>query len=74
MAAIKLARLPDRAPVRLTIAMSPELKHALDDYATVYRDAYGEDVAIGDLVPAMLGQFLASDRAFAKARETLPER
>jgi hypothetical protein len=74
MADLKLARLPDRTPVRLTIAISPELKRALDDYAAVYRETYGQDEPVADLVPAMLGLFLASDRAFAKAREAMPER
>lgn len=71
---IKLAKLPDRAPVKLAIAVAPELKRALDDYALVYRDAYGRDESVADLVPAMLAQFLAGDRAFAKAREALRER
>jgi hypothetical protein len=74
MGELKLAKLPDRAPVKLTIAISPDLKRTLDDYAAVYRNAYGEDEAVAELVPAMLLQFLAGDRAFAKARETLPGR
>jgi hypothetical protein len=71
MAAIKLPRLPDRSQVKLTIVMSPELKHVLDDYATFYRQSYGEEEAVVDLIPAMLAQFLASDRTFSKAREAL---
>src|SRR3546814_7620770 len=33
MAAIKLGKLPDRTPVKLTISILPDLKQALDDYA-----------------------------------------
>jgi hypothetical protein len=32
MAELKLAKLPDRTPVKLTISVSPELNRALVDY------------------------------------------
>lgn len=68
MAELKLARLPDRTPVKLAISVMPDLHAALTDYATLYQEAYGEKAAVADLVPAMLEAFLASDRAFGKAR------
>ena len=71
MAELKLAKLPDRTPIKLAVAIPPELKAALDDYAVVYRSTYGQEESIGDLIPAMLVQFLAGDRGFAKAREAL---
>lgn len=74
MTELKLARLPDRTPVKLTISIAPDLHRALADYATVYQKTYGEEQAIADLVPHMLAAFLAGDRSFAKAREGLAER
>ena len=73
MPEIKLARLPDRTPVKLTIAVSPDLHLALEDYAKVYADIYGHAEPVAELVPAMLAGFLESDRAFAKKRRELRE-
>lgn len=68
MAKLKLAKLPDRTPVKLTISVSPELNHALIDYAKAYEEAYGEAEGLAELIPAMLASFLASDRSFARMR------
>lgn len=68
---LKLPKLPDRAPVKMTISISPDLKHALDDYAAAYEAAYGEAESVADLVPYMLRSFLAGDRGFAKVRNRL---
>ena len=73
MPEIKLARLPDRTPVKLTIAVSPDLHLALEDYARVYAEIYGHAEPVAELVPAMLAGFLESDRAFAKKRRELRE-
>jgi hypothetical protein len=67
---IKLARLPDRTPVKITILLSPELHSALGDYAEAYAAAYGKAEPVTELVPAILAAFLQSDRAFARARKT----
>jgi hypothetical protein len=69
MPELKLAKLPDRKPVKITITVSPELNLALRQYAGLYRAAYGEAEAIAVLIPFMLGNFLESDRGFAKARK-----
>lgn len=63
---IKLARLPDRTPVKLSISVPPELHRALADYADLYRDAYGEEASVSELIPAMLEAFLAGDKAFVR--------
>ena len=68
---LKLPRLPDRTSVKLTINVGPDLQRALADYAAIYEQAYGEEQPVVDLVPHMLAVFLASDRGFAKARETM---
>lgn len=71
MVELKLQRLPDRTPVKLTITITPDLKKSLDAYLTLYRTVHEDrDAGLGDIIPAMLEHFLAGDRAFAKARKT----
>ena len=69
MVDLKLAKLPDRTPVKLTITIPPDLSNSLREYADVYRATYGEAESVGELVPFMLATFLNSDRAFANARK-----
>ena len=69
MVELKLARLPERMPVKITITASPELDLALRQYAGLYRAAYGQTESVADLIPFMLEAFLESDRGFAKARK-----
>jgi hypothetical protein len=73
MPGLKLAKLPNRVPVKLTITVQPDLAQALREYAAVYRAAYGEAESVEDLVPFMLASFLEGDRGFAKARKEVPE-
>lgn len=68
MSALKLPRIPDRTPVKLTISVIPDLHRALVDYALLYSQAYGKEEPIADLIPAMLSAFLESDRLFMKGR------
>jgi hypothetical protein len=74
MAELKLSKLPDRTPVKLTISIPPELKHALDDYAAAYATTYGQQESVADLIPFMLSDFLDSDRAFLRSRRGQTER
>ena len=67
MPEIKLAKLPDRTPVKITIAVMPELNRMLQAYAELYRERYGEAEPVPVLIPAMLESFLKSDLAFSKA-------
>lgn len=69
MANLKLPKLPDRAPVRHTIVVLPELEQKLRDYADLYRQSYGEAEAIEVLIPFILDAFLDADRAFLKSRK-----
>jgi hypothetical protein len=65
---LKLARLRDRTPVKITINLSPELSQALTEYAALYEEAYGQAEPIQELIPAMLTSFLECDKAFARRR------
>jgi hypothetical protein len=69
MADLKLARLPDRTPVKIAITVSPELNRALRLYADLYRETYGQAEPVPELIPYMLAGFLDNDRCFAKARK-----
>jgi hypothetical protein len=66
---LRLAKLPDRTPVKITMTVSPDLHHMLQDYATMYAKTYGTDEAVAELCPYMLQTFLESDRGFQKARK-----
>ena len=68
MAGLRLAKIPDRTPVKLTISVSPDLNQALVDYAELYRETYGQAEPAQELIPAMLAAFLESDRAFVRRR------
>lgn len=66
MADLKLARLPDRTPVKLTITIGAELHQSLREYADLYQSTYGVAEQIVDLVPFMLEAFLQSDKGFVR--------
>ena len=74
MPELKLAKLPDRTPIKLAITITPDLQHALRDYAALYAQAYGTEEPIVELIPAMLASFLDSDRNFARSREAPGQR
>lgn len=66
MAELKLRRLPDRVAVKLTVTVEPDLHNALQAYADLYRETYGEAETVQTLIPYMLRDFLEGDRGFAK--------
>jgi hypothetical protein len=69
---LRLAKLPDRTPVKMTLVLDPSLHARLADYASLYHETYGEAARIEDLVPAMLERFLDGDRQFRRARKSKP--
>ena len=71
MPSIKLQRLPDRTPVKMTIGVSPELAERLAAYAKAYEATYARRESVADLIPFMLASFLDSDREFARRQRTL---
>ncbi|TWG92036.1 hypothetical protein L598_005200000190 [Mesorhizobium sp. J18] len=54
MVNLKLAKLPDRSPSKITITISAELNRALHDYASLYHQTYGEAESVAELIPFML--------------------
>ena len=73
MTGLKLAQLPDRVPVKITITVQPELKKALDDYALLYAKSYGAEEQVAELIPFMLDAFLKADAGFRKGRKDLKD-
>lgn len=69
MPELKLAKLPDRTPVKLSITITPDLLSALQAYASLYASTYGVEEPVTELVPAMLAAFLENDRNFVRSRE-----
>jgi hypothetical protein len=67
---LKLPKLPDRAPVKVTISVSPELHQTLTEYAGAYEVSYGQAEPLAELIPAMLASFLESDREFSRRRKS----
>jgi hypothetical protein len=68
MKPLALPKLPDRNPVKRTIVCEPELNKALEEYALLYRETYGETESVETLMRFMLSTFLAKDRAFGAFR------
>ena len=68
MGELRLKKLPDRTPVKVTITVSPELNQALLDYAALYEETYGQAEPVQELIPAMLASFLDGDKLFARRR------
>ena len=69
--ALRIGKLPDLTPVKLTMSLEPELNQMLEDYAKIYNDSYGETVKPAELIPSMIAGFLASDNGFKRARKAL---
>lgn len=63
---MKLAKLPERVLVKLSLRITPELDQALNDYAAYYAATYGQHEPVTELVPAILATFLDADRDFGR--------
>jgi hypothetical protein len=66
---MKLAKLPDRSPVKMNVVLSPSLAKRLREYADFYSETYGSREEVADLMPFMLEAFLEGDADFRKARK-----
>lgn len=71
MSALKLPKLREATPVKLSISLPPDLHQSLLEYAGAYAQVYGSEIKITDLVPLMLATFLESDREFKRIKKSL---
>lgn len=69
--AIRIAKLPDLTPIKMSISVEPEVHKMLEDYAKIYSATYSETVKPAALVPSMIAAFLATDNGFKRARKAL---
>ena len=69
---LRIGKLPDLTPVKLTVSLDREVHQMLEDYACIYGESYGEAVKPTELIPSMIAGFLASDSGFKRARKALP--
>jgi hypothetical protein len=71
MAKLKLGPIQDDKPVRLTIELPGALHRNLVAYAELLARETGQPtIEPAKLVAPMLARFMATDRAFAKARRS----
>ena len=64
---MKLSKLPDRTPIKLSTTLTPTLAARLRDYAEFYAETYGTREEVADLIPFILEAFLDSDSEFKRA-------
>lgn len=69
--ALRIGKLPDLTPMKLTVSLEPEVHKMLEDYAKIYADTYGDAVKPSELIPSMVAGFLATDSGFKRARKSL---
>lgn len=74
MSKLKLGRLADDKPVRLTVELPATTHRDLVAYADVLGRETGQPVEPAKLIAPMLARFMATDRGFAKARRSSPSR
>lgn len=67
MSKLRLGPLPKTTPVRLTISVSTALREQLQRYAALHAKTWHEPVSIERLIPHILEQYLARDKAFRAA-------
>ncbi|TWB89924.1 hypothetical protein FBZ93_11536 [Bradyrhizobium macuxiense] len=65
---MKLAKLPDRTPVKMSVVLAPSLAKRLREYADFYAETYGSREEVMELIPFMLEAFLDGDAEFRKAK------
>ena len=71
MTRLKLGPLPDEKTVKLTVELPAQVHRDLMAYAEVLAAEAGQAIAPAKLIAPMLARFMATDRAFAKARRKI---
>lgn len=68
MAKLKLTAVPDDRPVKLSIELPAPVHRDLVAYAEVLARQTGQKIEPAKLIVPMLARFMATDRAFLRAR------
>lgn len=69
MSKLKIGSLDDEKPVAITIKLSAAVHRDLIAYAEALKQEGGQTVDPNLLIVPMLSRFMATDRAFRKARK-----
>ncbi len=70
MSKLRLGAVLDEKPVKLTVDLPAAIHRDLVVYAEVLSRETGQGIDVAKLVAPMLARFMATDRAFAKARRS----
>lgn len=70
MTKLKLSTVEDEKPVKVTVTLSAALHRNLVAYAEILAHDSGKAIEPEQLIAPMLERFIASDRAFKKARRS----
>ncbi|WP_292530328.1 DUF2274 domain-containing protein [Methylocystis sp.] len=68
MTKLKLSAVEDEKPIKVTVMLSAALHRNLVAYAEILARDSGKAIEPEKLIALMLERFIASDRAFKKAR------
>ena len=68
MGKLKITAVEDEKPLTITIKLPASIHHDLTVYAELLKGEGGQAVDPNSLIAPMLARFMATDRAFAKAR------
>ena len=68
---LRIGKLPDLTPVKMTVSLNREVHEMLEDYARIYGESYEQAVKPAELVPSMIAGFLSTDNGFKRARKAL---
>ena len=68
MSKLKIGVIKDDKPVTITIKLPASVHRDLTTYAAVLKGEAGQAIDPNALVAAMLARFMATDRAFRRAR------
>ena len=71
MTKLKLGPLADDKPVKLTVELPAQVYRDLAIYSELLLADSGHTVQPAKLIAPMLARFMATDRAFAKARRNI---
>jgi hypothetical protein len=74
MSKLRIGIIEDDKPVTLTIKLSPAIHRDLIMYAELMKRERGQPVDPHSLVAPMLKRFMATDRAFTKARRDFQDK
>ena len=72
MTSLKLKKIPDSTPVKLSLTLLPDVYADLLLYAEIYKQEHGQQETPPTLASHMIAGFMAADSGFRKAKQAMP--